>query len=168
MEVTKNITKDSKIDLAVVSKIIRKHKDNTGGIIEIFQDIQAYFNYLPKEALQFVSKKRGIPISRIYHVATFYPVFSFTPRGRYIISVCAGTACHVRGAPLLLGTIQRELNISIGETTRDKIFTLEVVRCIGACSIAPVIRINDKTFGSLNPARLLRLLNEYRKELKYE
>jgi len=163
VEVTKDITKDSKIDLAVVSKIIRKHKDNTGGIIEIFQDIQAHFNYLPKEALQLVSKKRGMPISRIYHVATFYSIFSLIPRGRYIISVCTGTTCHVRGAPLLLETILRELNIGIGETTRDRIFTLEAVRCIGACSIAPAVRINDKPFGPLNPAGLLRLLNEYRK-----
>jgi len=162
--IVRNISKDKKSDLGTVNRILKIHKDGPGEIIEILQDIQAYFNYLPRKALQLVARKKKIPISRIYHVATFYSAFSLTPRGKYTISVCTGTACHVRGAPLLLKTIERELDISIGGTTNDRAFSLEAVRCIGACSIAPAVRINNKAFGPLNSASLSKVLKEYRKK----
>jgi NADH:ubiquinone oxidoreductase subunit E len=164
MKKMKNISEQNKINLNKVGRIIEKHKDGPGEIVDILQDIQACFNFLPREALQLVSQKRKVPINRIYHTATFYSAFSLTPRGKYTISVCTGTACHVRGAPLLLEAIQRELGIGIGETTDDRLFSLEAVRCIGACSIAPAVRINNKAFGPLDSASLSKLLKKYRKK----
>src|SRR5574340_1783226 len=125
-----------------VKEIVDRHGAKKNSLIAILQDIQEEFKYLPKEALKFLKKVLDVPLARIYEVATFYNAFSLTPRGKYLVEVCAGTACHVKGAFNLLENLERELKIKCGETTKGGMFTLEQVRCLGCCSLAPVVRID--------------------------
>ncbi len=148
-------------DMADVSAAVNKYKGELGQLIPILQDIQAKFYYLPKEALIQVSEATDIPLSRIYSVATFFKAFSLEPRGRHMVSVCLGTACHVRGAPKVLEQIERNLKISRGETTSDFKFTLETVNCMGCCALGPVVRIDGKYFGEINAGKVDSILNKY-------
>jgi len=148
-------------DMADVSAAVDKYKGELGQLIPILQDIQANFYYLPKEALIQVSEAMDIPLSRIYSVATFFKAFSLEPRGRHMVSVCLGTACHVRGAPKVLEQIERNLKISRGETTSDFKFTLETVNCMGCCALGPVVRIDGKYFGEINAGKVDSILNKY-------
>ena len=145
--------------------LIRNNYDQAH-LVGILQQLQAEFNYLPEEALQLVAKRLDIPFSRVYAVATFYKTFSLTPRGRHQIQVCTGTACHVRGAPLLLRQLERDLDIQTGGTTPDLEFSLDSVRCLGCCSLAPVVRIDWDTFGKLTQRQASRLLKKYKKKEK--
>lgn len=148
-------------DMADVSAAVDKYKGELGQLIPILQDIQAKFYYLPKEALIQVSEAMDIPLSRVYSVATFFKAFSLEPRGRHIVSVCLGTACHVRGASKVLEQIERNLKISRGETTSDFKFTLETVNCMGCCALGPVVRIDGKYFGEINAGKVDSILNKY-------
>jgi len=145
--------------------LIRNNYDQAH-LVGILQQLQVEFNYLPEEALQLVAKRLDIPFSRVYAVATFYKTFSLTPRGRHQIQVCTGTACHVRGAPLLLRQLERDLDIQTGGTTPDLEFSLDSVRCLGCCSLAPVVRIDWDTFGKLTQRQASRLLKKYKKKGK--
>jgi NADH-quinone oxidoreductase subunit E len=124
-------------------------------------DIQDEYNYLPKEALTMVAETLDIPLINIYAVATFYKVFSLQPRGEYLINVCLGTACHVRGGKRIVEEIERILDINVGETTPDMRFTLETVRCLGACALGPVIVINDEYHGHMDAKKTVKLLKQY-------
>jgi len=148
-------------DRQEVTAIIDKYKDEKGQLIAILQDIQSRFNYLPKEALVQVSETVDIALSRVYSVATFFKAFSLEPKGRHTVSVCLGTACHVRGAPKVLEQIERKLNINTGETTSDFKFTLETVNCMGCCALGPVVRIDGKYFGQVNTGQVASILGEY-------
>lgn len=148
-------------DMADVSAAVDKYKGELGQLIPILQDIQAKFYYLPKKTLIQVSEAMDIPLSRIYSVATFFKAFSLEPRGRHIVSVCLGTACHVRGASKVLEQIERNLKISRGETTSDFKFTLETVNCMGCCALGPVVRIDGKYFGEINAGKVGSVLNKY-------
>lgn len=130
-------------------------------LIMILQAIQRRFNYLPKAALSYVSEKLSIPYSRIYEVSTFYSTFSLEPRGRNIISICTGTACHVRGAERVKEQIETSLDINDGGTTEDMRYTLESVRCIGCCSLGPVIKINEDMHGRIATDEIENVLNQY-------
>ncbi|MEW6381491.1 MAG: NAD(P)H-dependent oxidoreductase subunit E [bacterium] len=134
--------------------MINRYPRNSSALMAILQDIQVEFNYLPKEVLISVAHKTRIPLSRIYNVATFYNAFSLVPRGRHIISVCMGTACHVRGSGKILEELERCLKIKAGETTEDLKFTLEVVNCLGACALGPVMVIDGEYFGKLTPDKV--------------
>lgn len=136
-----------------VDAIIEKYKRDKGFLVSILQDIQAEYNYLPKEALFDVSDSLGIPVSQVYGVATFYRAFSLIPRGRHLIQVCLGTACHVRGAPRVLEAIERKLKIKAGETTADKEYTLTTVNCLGACALGPVVVIDQEYHGQMNQSK---------------
>jgi len=148
-------------DTQEVAAIIDKYKGEIGQLISILQDIQAKLYYLPKEALIQVSETMGIPLSRVYSVATFFKAFSLKPRGRHMISVCLGTACHVRGAPRLMEQIERSLEISRGETTSDFKFTLETLNCMGCCALGPVVRIDGRYFGQMSAGKVDSILNKY-------
>ncbi|HCL55966.1 MAG TPA: NADH-quinone oxidoreductase subunit NuoE [Spirochaetia bacterium] len=124
--------------------------------------VQRDLGYLSKESIQFVAETLNMPVSEIYGVATFYNQFRLNPVGKHVIKVCRGTACHVKGSGQLLSLIENELGLKVGETTRDKIFSLEAVACLGACSIAPVIMIDDKFFGHLAAEDIPKVLNQYR------
>jgi NADH-quinone oxidoreductase subunit E len=136
-----------------VDAIIEKYKRDKGFLVSILQDIQAEYNYLPKEALFDVSDSLGIPVSQVYGVATFYRAFSLILRGRHLIQVCLGTACHVRGAPKVLEAIERKLKIKAGETTADKEYTLTTVNCLGACALGPVVVIDQEYHGQMNQSK---------------
>jgi NADH-quinone oxidoreductase subunit E len=145
-------------------EIIKRHSRDKSALIAVLQGIQEEYNYLPKDALKLVGEELNIPASRIYEVATFYNTFSLTPRGRYLVEVCAGTACHVQGASRLMERLQRDLEIKCGQTTKDNIFTLEEVRCLGCCSLAPVVRIGGNIHPYLTQDEIPRILRNYRKQ----
>ena len=143
-----------------VEHIIANHSKKLESLIPILQDIQAMRGYLPKEDLEQVSRQTGISMNRIYGVATFYSQFSLTPKGKYIVSVCTGTACHVKGSDKLVKHLENKLGIKSGEVTKDMKFALEDVRCIGACSLAPAVMINEKVYGKMIPEKIDEVLAE--------
>ncbi len=130
-------------ELAQVDKIVDKYGGDKNALIQVLLDIQRENNWLPKEALMWVSQKLEVPLSQIYHIATFYKAFSLVPRGRHSIAVCLGTACHVRGAPRLLDRVTETLKIEPGETTDDMQFTLNTVNCLGCCALGPVMMVDE-------------------------
>ena len=152
------------MELAPAAEILEQYAGDEAAVIRALQDIQEQYNYLPKEALQMTAERLGVPLSQVLRAATFYKQFSLEPRGKHCISVCMGTACHVRGGQRILERLQRELDVTPGGTTKDMQFSVEVVRCIGCCSMAPVIRVDDDTHGRLRQDRLPRLLRRYREE----
>ncbi|MFB0534468.1 MAG: NAD(P)H-dependent oxidoreductase subunit E, partial [Anaerolineae bacterium] len=122
------------------------------------------YRYLPRDAMILVSEWLGIPLSQTYSVATFYNAFSLVPKGKHLVSVCLGTSCHVRGGGHILDKIKRELNLDSGETTEDFQFTVEEVRCLGCCSLSPVIRVDDDTYAHLTQTQVRRILEKYERE----
>ena len=145
-----------------VKEIVGQYGAEKSSLIAILQDIQEVFNYLPKDVLIFLNEAMDVPLARIYEVATFYNAFSLTPRGKYVIEVCAGTACHVTGALTLMEKLERELEIKCGGTTGDEVFTLEQVRCLGCCSLAPVVRIGGNIHAYLTQDEIPKILRNYR------
>ena len=143
-------------------------KSEKSNLIPILQDVQDKYGYLPERLLLEVADYIDIPLSRVYGVATFYNQFRFNPLGKNVIRVCRGTACHVKNSANILQAIENELKIKAGQTSRDKMFTIETVACIGACSIAPVISINDEYFGRLTVKEIPKIISKYKKEVKYE
>ncbi len=149
-----------------IDKIIDKWNTDPDYVIEMMQDIQDELRHIPREALEQITKRTKVPLARLYHIATFYKSFSLIPRGEYEIQVCVGTACHVKGAPLIVDTFSRELKIKSGETTADGLFTLEGVRCLGCCSLAPVVMIGDDLYSNVKTVDVPELILKYRKEEK--
>ena len=134
-----------------VDEILDKYGHRHDALIGILQDVQRLENYLPRETLQYVREKLDVPLSRIYYIATFYKSFSLEPRGRCIVKVCLGTACHLSGAVQNLEQIERTLCINAGETTEDRTFSLETVNCVGTCALAPVTMVDQDYYGGVNP-----------------
>jgi NADH:ubiquinone oxidoreductase subunit E len=145
-----------------LTEILGNYEADQSTIIAVLQDIQAEFGYLPKDAIHTVSKEMNIPLSRVLSLATFFNAFSLKPKGRNPISVCMGTACHVRGAQLILEKLERELSISSGDTTQDGDFSLEEVRCVGCCGLAPVIMVGDEFHGKLTQTKVPGVLKKYK------
>jgi len=143
-----------------VEEIIQKYINEPGGLIPVLQEINSTFRYLPEDVLFYVAVRLKVPLSQVYHVATFYTAFSLEPRGKHSISVCMGTACHVRGAERILDQLQRRLDVEPGHTTQDGIFTLETVNCLGACALAPVVVIDGTYHGRMTPDRVDPLIDE--------
>ena len=135
--------------------------DKKGVVIPVLQKLQEHYGYLPRPAMERVARRLRIPISRLYGVATFYAQFKMTPRGRNIIRVCKGTACHIQGGSKIAERIEEILQIKVNETTPDMKFTLEEVACIGACALAPVMMINDEPHGRLTPDKIRKILASY-------
>lgn len=144
-----------------VKAVINKYKGDKGQLVSILQDIQAEYYYLPKEALIQVSELMCIPASRVYDVATFFRAFSLEPRGKHLINVCLGTACHVRGAARILEKIERSLVINRGETTKDHKFTLETVNCMGCCAVGPAVKIDGEYFGQMSTDKIDDVLTKF-------
>ena len=151
---------------AQVKDIIRRYDNDKSFLIPILQDVQKEINYLPKEALEAVSSELGVSVSQIYEVATFYKAFSLTPRGKHQLSLCLGTACHVRGAPLIGEHIERTLNIGAGETTPDLEFTYETVNCVGACALGPILVADEESQGNMTIAKTNKLFKKLGKKVK--
>lgn len=152
------------MNLKKVDEIINEYEGDDSWLVMILQDIQEEYNYLPAPALQRVAEKLEIPLSRVHNVATFYSSLSLTERGKYLIKLCDGTTCHLRGGPNLKDEITRQLGISQGQTTKDKMFTLEVVACLGACALAPVMSVDNLCYGNMNPQKITGTLDFYRKK----
>ncbi len=150
-------------NLNKVDSVIDKHPAKRDALISILQDIQSEYNWLPREAIIEVSKKLNIPLIDVYGVATFFSQFSLKPRGKHIITVCLGTACHVRGGPRILDEFSRRLNIKAGETTEDMQFTLETVNCLGCCAIGPVVVIDGEYYGGMTSRKIDSLLAKHTK-----
>ena len=148
-------------DLSRVDAIIEGYQGEKGFLISVLQDVQAEYNYLPREALVMVSQGLDIPLSQVFSVATFFKAFSLKPRGRHLISVCLGTACHVRGGKRILEKLERDLNIKAGETTPDFRFTLETVNCLGACALGPILVVDGKYSGQMSQAKVESALKGY-------
>jgi|SRR5690554_1614598 len=141
--------------------VLAEYRGKRGALIPVLQRAQDLYGFLPKDVLRHVADGLKIPLSQVYGVATFYAQFHLQPRGRNIIRVCQGTACHVRGGQGILDKVQEELKIKPGETTEDLRFTLEPVACVGACGLAPVLMINDDTHGRVTLDQVPELLKEY-------
>ena len=144
-----------------VVAIINKYNGDRGQLVSILQDIQAEYYYLSKEALIQVGETMAIPASRVYDVATFFRAFSLEPRGKHLLDVCLGTACHVRGAARLLEKIERSLAIKRGGTTEDRKFTLETVNCMGCCAVGPAVKIDGEYFGQMSTDKVDNLLTKF-------
>ena len=151
------------MDPKAIDQIIGKYNSEHSAIIGMLQDLQEVENYLPQEALEYLSDKISMPLAKIYRIATFYNAFSLTPRGKYSISVCLGTACHVRGAPRVLDRIKMYLGIEKGEMTKDGLFSLETVNCLGACAMGPIVVVGGDYYGQMTPAKVAPTMKNYRK-----
>jgi NADH:ubiquinone oxidoreductase subunit E len=147
--------------LAEVDRILGQHGTGPSSILPVLQDINAKYRWLPPGAVRRVSEVVGLPLARVLRIATFYNVFSFRPRGKHLIRVCLGTACHVKGGSRILERLASELAVQVGETTRDLRFTLEAVRCLGCCGLAPVVTVNDDVHGKITPGEFVKVLDRY-------
>ena len=154
------------IDTQKVNDFIEKHHREKKALISILQDIQCEYNYLPQEALCLVSETLNIPLIDIIGVATFYRSFSLEPRGEHLVTVCMGTACHVRGAPKILEEFERKLEIEAGHTTKDGKFSLETVACLGCCAIGPVVVVDEDYHAQTSIRKAGSILRKYRKKEK--
>lgn len=153
-------------DFKVVDGIIDELECKPSSIIAMLQSIQEHYRYLPKEVFPYLSEKVGISQAKIYSIATFYENFSLEPKGKYVIKVCDGTACHVRNSIPILKTLRKELVLSETKaTTDDLLFTVETVSCLGACGLAPVLTINDKVHPAMTPDKAIALLNQLKEEM---
>lgn len=154
------------INLDLINGVLEEYASVPGSLITILQHTQDIYGYLPKEAIQKISSATGIAEAEIMGVGTFYTQFRFEPVGKYLIMLCQGTACHVNSSELILQTIKDELGIDDGQTTKDGLFSLKCVACLGCCSLSPVMMINDDTYGSLTPDKTRKILNELREAAK--
>lgn len=137
-------------------------KDSQGVLMQTLHKAQEIFGYLPIEVQKFISKEMDIPLAEVYGVATFYTQFSIEPKGKHKIGVCLGTACYVKGSQLVLDKLAKELNIKVGSTTEDNLFTLEATRCLGCCGLAPVMMIDDEVYGKVDPKNIPDIIAKYK------
>jgi NADH-quinone oxidoreductase subunit E len=151
------------IETTELDKILDRYGRDPANVISILQDIQAEANWLPEEDLRYVCTELEIPLSKMMALATFYKAFSLEPRGRHIVSVCLGTACHVRGAERIAGAVERELGIKGGETDADLQWTLETVGCLGACALGPIVVVDGEYHGQMTSVKATRLLQRIKK-----
>lgn len=148
------------LDMAPLDEVLDTYRTERGAVIPVLQKAQEAYGYLPAEVLQYISKKMSVPLSQLYGVATFYAQFYLARRGRHVVRVCDGTACHVRGAAKNIKTLEQDLGIKAGETTPDYRVTVEVVYCLGSCGLAPVAVIDDQVVGRLIPEKMVELVRE--------
>jgi len=149
------------IDWKAIEGIIASYNANSEALLMIMQDISDIYNYVPPQVIPVLVEKLGVKESLVYSVATFYKTISLKPRGKYIVNVCTGTACHVRGAEKIKDALENRLEVTEGQTTGDGLFTLEAVRCIGCCASGPVITVNQDTHGGLDRSSALKVIDDY-------
>ena len=148
-----------------LTKILSSYRGKRGEVVPILQEVQGKFGYLPERVMQEIATFTGIPESEVYSVATFYNQFHFTPRGKYMIKVCLGTACHITGGPRIMEATEGELGINPGGTTDDNKFSLERVACVGSCGLAPVVMIGDKVYSKMTTKKVKEILQRYAGDL---
>ena len=146
----------------IIIDVCKSNGNSAGNVIHVLHGVQGKLGYLPAEVQEFIAKQLNIPVSKVYGIVSFYSFFTMTPKGKYPIDVCLGTACHVRGSDKLLEEFRRQLGIGEGQTTEDGLFSLSTLRCVGACSLAPVAMIGERVFGRLTPNQVAGIIAEYR------
>ncbi len=151
------------MELNGVDKVIDQYGASKASLLAIMQDVQDAENYLPREAMERVAERLGLPIARVYQMATFFESFHLEPRGKHICTVCMGTACHVRGATRLVEQLERDLEVPSGSTTEDMLFTIEEVNCVGACALGPLVIIDGKYHGNMTSGSLQKVVKKVRK-----
>lgn len=156
---TKSIQKEE-IDFSEAEKILDEYESVNGALIPILQKVQAAYGYLQESIIDLIAERLNISASEIVGVATFYAQFHLKPRGKHIIKVCCGTACHVKGAKSIVDKLSSELNVPVGDTTSDRMFTLEEVACLGACSLAPILMLDEDVHGKLAPDNVTNIIHE--------
>ena len=149
------------MNLERIDEIIDRYVGEEGALVQLLLDIQSELNWLPREAIEQISKRFQVPVSQVYRIASFYKAMSLAPRGKHMVNVCLGTACHVRGGPRIMDKAEDSLEIRAGETTKDMKFTLERVNCLGCCALGPVIVVDDEYYGKLTPAKVEEVLKSY-------
>ncbi|MCF8331033.1 MAG: NADH-quinone oxidoreductase subunit NuoE [Bacteroidales bacterium] len=154
------------IDLTLLDDLIRKYKNKRGNLIPLLQGAQDIYGYLPRKAFLKISRETGIELNEMYGVATFYAQFRLQPVGKHIIKVCHGTACHVQNAGGITDALEEALDVADGETTPDRLFTLESVACLGCCSLAPVMMIGEETYGKLDGSKAVKVIKDIRLQEK--
>ena len=147
--------------LRKLDEIMARNRDKPGSLIPVLEEAQMVLEFLPMPILEIIAKGLKLPLSRVYGVVTFYSFFTMTPRGKHTLRVCLGTACYVRGGKTICDTIKKELGLEEGETTPDRLFTLETVRCVGACGLGPVIFVGESVHGRCKPAKVKEVLCQY-------
>jgi len=147
--------------VARLDEIIKKHKGKPGGLIPVLEEAQVALEYLPMAVQKKIAQELNLPLSRVYGVVTFYSFFTMTPRGKYTVRVCLGTACYVRGGKAIAEALKKEFGIQEGETTPDRMFTLETIRCLGACGLGPVMVVNEDVHGRCKPSKVKEILSQY-------
>ncbi|MCD8201547.1 MAG: NAD(P)H-dependent oxidoreductase subunit E [Clostridia bacterium] len=149
---------------AALRKVIEDHRSERGCLMPILHEAQDIYGYLPVEVQRIIADTLSIPLSEVYGVATFYTRFTLSPKGRHRVSVCLGTACYVKGSEKLLEELEKELGITCGECTTNRLFSLDSCRCVGACGLAPVVTVDGKVYGKVSPADIKGILEEYRND----
>ncbi len=144
-----------------IEEIIEGYKGRSGAIIGVLYEVQNLIGFLSKEVQSFIAKKLGLPVKEVYGIVTFYNFFTMKPKGKHPISVCLGTACYVRGGRAVMDTIKKSLGIEIGDTTEDRKFSLNILRCLGACGIAPVMTVGHDIYGRLTPTKVKNIVESY-------
>ncbi len=147
---------------ALAKGLVEKHGQSRTAMMQILQKVNAELTYLPRSVIHYVSDVFSVPVSTLYRIGTFYTALSFVPRGRHTISVCTGTACHIKGAPKLVEELKRELQIGVGGTTKDRLFSLETLRCLGCCSLAPVVRVDERVYGEVKLSEISKIVKDVR------
>lgn len=158
IDISKEFTPEQ---LKKLDGIIAKSKDKPGALIPVLEEAQMALEFLPMPILKIIAKGLNLPLSRVYGVVTFYSFFTMTPRGKHTMRVCLGTACYVRGGKAIYDSIKKDLNVEEGETTPDRLFTLETVRCVGACGLGPVVFVGENVHGRLKPAKVKEVIKQY-------
>jgi len=153
---------DNKEKYAQLQESIAKHKGERGAVMPVLQEAMSIFGYVPQDVQEMIADGLGVTLSEVYGVSTFYSQFSLEPKGEYIIGVCLGTACYVKGSQKIIDKISEELKIEPGRTTEDGKFSLNATRCLGACGLAPVMMINEEVYGRLTPDQVPGILDSYR------
>ena len=152
------------VDLTLLGPVLAEYADDHGALIPVLQQAQEVYGYLPREVLREVAEQRATPFSAVYGVATFYSQFYLEPRGKTIVRICHGTACHVAGAPEVTNAIVDELGVAVGETADDMSFTVEAVACVGCCGLAPVVVVGEQVHGQMTPLAARKLSKQLRRE----
>lgn len=150
-----------RVDFGKVDEIVDGYGCHRDSLISILQDVQSEYRYLPEDALKLVAGRLQLPLIQVYGVATFFRAFSLQPRGKHVVRVCLGTACHVRGAQAVLDEVKRQLDVEPGETTQDLQFTLETVNCLGACALGPLVVVDDDYQGQISAGKVKRVLSQH-------
>lgn len=151
----------SESKIRTIKDICKSFDNNSGEVINVLHQVQGAFGYLPAEVQEVVAMELNMPVAQVYGIVSFYSFFTMQPKGEHPISICLGTACYVRGAEKVLDEFKRQLNINVGETTKDGKFSLNCLRCVGACGLAPVVMVGDKVYGRLTPDNVKEIIAEY-------